>query len=183
MLLLTIALVARPFGAVAQEQVIQGTVKDSKGEPMIGATVRVKGGTGGTAVDANGNFQLSAPATKFDAHCQLHGHDEPGDTTPGQVNPERGNECQRAEPQRRSGNRLRHGPQERPHRLGGFGERGKQLTQVATSDPVQALQGPRGRRRTVTSNSGQPGSGTRIRVRGRGHHQQQPTRCTWWTAS
>jgi len=42
-----------------------------------------------------------------------------------------------------------------------------QLTQVATSDPVQALQG-RVAGVEVTSNSGQPGSGTRIRVRGVG---------------
>ena len=44
---------------------------------------------------------------------------------------------------------------------------GKQLTQVATADPVQALQG-RVAGVTITSNSGQPGSGTRIRVRGVG---------------
>ncbi|UOQ80442.1 TonB-dependent receptor [Hymenobacter sp. 5414T-23] len=42
-----------------------------------------------------------------------------------------------------------------------------QLTQVATADPVQALQG-RVAGVEVTSNSGQPGSGTRIRVRGVG---------------
>ncbi|RZK32490.1 MAG: SusC/RagA family TonB-linked outer membrane protein, partial [Hymenobacter sp.] len=42
-----------------------------------------------------------------------------------------------------------------------------QLTQVATSDAVQALQG-RVAGVEVTSNSGQPGSGTRIRVRGVG---------------
>ena len=44
---------------------------------------------------------------------------------------------------------------------------GKDLTQVATADPVQALQG-KAAGVEVTSNSGQPGAGARIRVRGVG---------------
>lgn len=45
--------------------------------------------------------------------------------------------------------------------------KGEQLIQVATVDPVQAMQG-RIAGVEITSNSGQPGSGTRIRIRGVG---------------
>jgi TonB-linked SusC/RagA family outer membrane protein len=40
---------------------VSGTVKNAKGEPLIGVTVKVKGGSGGTATQANGAFSLEAP--------------------------------------------------------------------------------------------------------------------------
>lgn len=40
---------------------VQGTVKDAAGEPVIGATVMVKGTTNGTITDFDGNFVLDAP--------------------------------------------------------------------------------------------------------------------------
>lgn len=39
---------------------IEGTVKDTSGEPVIGATVIVKGTTNGTVTDFDGNFSLTA---------------------------------------------------------------------------------------------------------------------------
>lgn len=39
---------------------IEGTVKDANGEPVIGATVMVKGTTNGTITDFDGNFSLEA---------------------------------------------------------------------------------------------------------------------------
>ena len=39
--------------------VVTGNVKDSNGDPVIGASVRVKGTTIGTVTDINGNFSLS----------------------------------------------------------------------------------------------------------------------------
>lgn len=47
--------------AVAQTQV-RGTVVDEAGEPVIGATIQVKGTSQGTVTDIDGNFNLSAPA-------------------------------------------------------------------------------------------------------------------------
>jgi TonB-linked SusC/RagA family outer membrane protein len=41
---------------------ISGTIKDDKGEPVVGASVVVKGGTGGTSSDASGNFKLQVSA-------------------------------------------------------------------------------------------------------------------------
>ena len=48
--------------ASAQTIAVQGHVKDATGEPVIGATVRVAGQTGGTVTDYDGNFTISAPA-------------------------------------------------------------------------------------------------------------------------
>lgn len=42
------------------ENVVEGTVKDEKGEPIIGATVMVKGTATGTITDFDGNFSLDA---------------------------------------------------------------------------------------------------------------------------
>lgn len=47
----------------AQEKNIRGSVKDTYGEPVIGANVMVKGTSIGAATDINGNYTLSAPAS------------------------------------------------------------------------------------------------------------------------
>ncbi len=44
------------------QQAITGSVIDASGEPIIGASVVVKGTTNGTITDFNGNFSLNAPA-------------------------------------------------------------------------------------------------------------------------
>ncbi|WP_028897265.1 TonB-dependent receptor [Prevotella sp. HUN102] len=44
----------------AQDINVTGTVKDATGEPMIGATVLVKGTSNGVVTDIDGNFALSA---------------------------------------------------------------------------------------------------------------------------
>ena len=46
--------------ANAFAQQVKGTVKDSAGEPVIGAAVVVDGTVNGTTVDLDGNFVLSA---------------------------------------------------------------------------------------------------------------------------
>ena len=47
--------------AQAQGRVVQGTVRDGKGEPLIGAGVRVKNTQIGTTADANGHFSITVP--------------------------------------------------------------------------------------------------------------------------
>ena len=47
-------------GAFAQQIAVKGVVKDTTGEPIIGANVVVKGTTNGTITDFDGNFQLNA---------------------------------------------------------------------------------------------------------------------------
>ena len=46
------------LNSFAQSISVQGTVKDTTGEPIIGANVVVKGTTNGTITDLNGQFQL-----------------------------------------------------------------------------------------------------------------------------
>ena len=48
--------------AFGQQVIVKGHVKDSTGEPVIGATVRVEGAQGGTVTDFDGNFSISADA-------------------------------------------------------------------------------------------------------------------------
>ena len=47
--------------SIAQNKVVTGTVYDEKGEPVIGATVQVKGTKTGTVTDFNGNYKLEVP--------------------------------------------------------------------------------------------------------------------------
>ena len=47
-----------PLGALAQQKMIKGQVVDDSGEAIIGATVMVKGNTGGTITDIDGNFSI-----------------------------------------------------------------------------------------------------------------------------
>lgn len=46
----------------AQNITVSGTVTDSEGEPLIGASVLVQGSSSGTATDIDGNYKLQAPA-------------------------------------------------------------------------------------------------------------------------
>lgn len=44
--------------AMQQQSSCSGNVKDSNGEPIIGATIRIEGSNGGTVTDLDGNFTL-----------------------------------------------------------------------------------------------------------------------------
>ena len=46
--------------AFAQQMTVKGIVKDTTGEPIIGANVVVKGSSNGTITDFEGNFQFNA---------------------------------------------------------------------------------------------------------------------------
>lgn len=53
------------MAAIAQSPetiTVKGQVIDQDGEPLIGATVKVKGSTGGSVTDIDGRFELTAPA-------------------------------------------------------------------------------------------------------------------------
>ena len=56
--LLIVILIAQSTSSFAQ-QVIVGTVKDSKGSPLDGATITLRGTNTSTSADANGQFKLS----------------------------------------------------------------------------------------------------------------------------
>ncbi len=52
------------MASVQQDQTIKvsGQVVDQSGEPLIGATIRLKGAQSGVVTDFDGNFEISAPA-------------------------------------------------------------------------------------------------------------------------
>lgn len=49
-----------PSQAVQQGQTVKGNVVDETGQPMIGVTVKVKGGRAATVTDLDGNFSIQA---------------------------------------------------------------------------------------------------------------------------
>lgn len=57
----TVILLSQPVSAQQVSKIYRGTVANTKGEPVAGASVVVKGRTGGTTTDAAGAFQISAP--------------------------------------------------------------------------------------------------------------------------
>ena len=61
-LMMFLALFMLGIGWVSAQVRVQGTVVDEAGEPIIGATVLVKGTNQGTVTDVDGSFTLTAPA-------------------------------------------------------------------------------------------------------------------------
>ena len=61
---LTCMLMVLTLAAWAQNKTVTGTVTDAQnGEPLIGATVTVTGGTGGAVTDFDGNFKIVVPTS------------------------------------------------------------------------------------------------------------------------
>ena len=59
---------------VMQTGTVKGQVVDATGEPVIGATVQVKGTTNGTITDFDGNFTLNnVPENKYIQSVKLNG--------------------------------------------------------------------------------------------------------------
>ena len=57
-----IAVMSVAFVALAQNQQVTGTVKDSGGNPIVGATVSVENSTVGTTTGVDGGFRIAAPS-------------------------------------------------------------------------------------------------------------------------
>ena len=152
--------------AFAQQRAVQGVVTDGKGEPLPGASVLVKGTTTGVTAGADGAFQLTLPAGATTLVISSVGSKTQEIPIGSQTNLR-----VTLDADAQSLNDVvvvGYGTARKSDLTGSVASvTGAQLTQVATSDPVQALQG-RVAGVEVTSNSGQPGSGTRIRVRGVG---------------
>ncbi len=58
-MLMSLALLAATTSIYGQKRSVSGIVTDESGAVLSGATVRVKGGNGGTHTDENGRFVLS----------------------------------------------------------------------------------------------------------------------------
>ena len=73
------------LSAFAQTSTITGVVRDSQGEPVIGAAVMVKGTTTGVMTNADGSYSIKA---KGDAVlvCQLFGYKTKEESVSGRSN-------------------------------------------------------------------------------------------------
>ncbi len=58
----TLAMFVLFTGTILAQRTISGNVSSNEGEPLIGATVQVKGTTIGTITDLEGNYTMSVPA-------------------------------------------------------------------------------------------------------------------------
>jgi TonB-linked SusC/RagA family outer membrane protein len=60
-LLLLLSMAFLTIGSALAQRTISGSIKDDKGEAMVGASVVVKGTTTGTVTDVDGKFSLNVP--------------------------------------------------------------------------------------------------------------------------
>jgi TonB-linked SusC/RagA family outer membrane protein len=145
---------------------VSGRVVDAKGEPLPGVTVLVKGTTTGANTGPDGSFSLQAPENSVLVFSFV-GYAKQEVPITGATSSLTVTLAENAQ-DLNDVVVIGYGTARKSDLTGAVASvTSAQLTQVATSDPVQALQG-RVAGVEVTSNSGQPGSGTRIRVRGVG---------------
>jgi TonB-linked SusC/RagA family outer membrane protein len=150
----------------AQAVPVTGKVVDANGTGLPGVTVLVKGTSNGTSTGADGSFTIQAPENSVLVFSFV-GYTKQELPVSGAAS---GLTVTLAESAQSLNDVvvIGYGTARKSDLTGAVASvNSAQLTQVATSDPVQALQG-RVSGVEVTSNSGQPGSGTRIRVRGVG---------------
>jgi len=150
----------------AQEQIITGKVTDEKKLPVIGATIKLKDSKSTTQTDANGYFKLSVSPNSKILQVSFVGMQ----TQEVVINQQKSFEITLMN----AVNALNdvvvvgYGTVRKKDLTGAVGSvKNEQLTQVATPDAVQALQG-RVAGVQVIANSGEPGSGATIKIRGIG---------------
>ena len=150
-----------PMGAMAQST-IKGTVNDEAGEPIIGATVKVQGTQTGAITDFNGNFSVEA-ASNATLNISYVGYITQSVSVGG-----RNNLVITLQEDNTTLNDvvvIGYGVQKKSDLTGAVASvKGEDIKNLSTSDAGAALQGK------VTGvqiiNSGSPGGGAEIRVRG-----------------
>ncbi len=150
-----------PLGAMAQST-IKGTVNDEAGEPIIGASVKVQGTQTGGITDFNGNFSVQA-----DANATLVVSYIGYTTATVKVNGRNNIVISLSEDSQTLSDVvvIGYGVQKKSDLTGAVASvKGDDIKNLSTSDAGAALQGK------VTGvqiiNSGAPGAGAEIRVRG-----------------
>jgi TonB-linked SusC/RagA family outer membrane protein len=152
--------------SVTADVTVAGRVVDAKGGGLPGVTVVVKGTTTGTGTGADGSFTLQVPENSVlvFSYVGYARQEVPITGANSNLTVTLAEDTQALNEVVVIG----YGTARKSDLTGAVASvSGAQLSQVATSNPVQALQG-RAAGVEVTSNSGQPGAGTRIRVRGVG---------------
>ena len=156
------------FGTAAYAQfTVRGMVTDAAGEPLIGATVMIKGTTTGTTTDVDGSFELNIPGQSTVLQVSYTGFQQQEVTVTA------------------ANSRVTIALQESVSELSevivvGYGEtrkealtgsvsslRSEKLEQVPLASVEQALQGNIAGLQAVMGN-GQPGANVQVRIRGIG---------------
>lgn len=158
---------ACPMKLLAQEKTVEGVIRDDKGAPLPGATVLIKGTNAAVTTDSSGHFDLRIPSGA--AQTLVVSYVGMGSKEVAISNQHAITVTLQAE-----GKGLDevvvvgYGTARKKDLTGAVASvKSQQLTQVATPDAVQAVQG-RISGVQVVANSGEPGAGAKIRIRGVG---------------
>ena len=163
-LLMLFTLLGGGFDALAQNRTISGKVVDTSGEPVIGAAVTVVGNTRiGAATDLNGQFTLAVPAGAT-INVESIGYKSQtfavGSQTNFNIVLEEDNEMLEETVV------IGYGVQRKSDLTGSVASvKSEELMDRSTSDAAAALQG-KAAGVQVYANSGAPGEGAHIRIRG-----------------
>ncbi len=162
LLFLHVLVISASFGQVK----ISGTVKDDTGSPLIGATIGVVGTTIGTIADVNGEFKLDVPSNDANIDISFVGYESKRVSVEGatsfdiilNVNVEELAEIVV----------VGYGAIRKSDLTGAVGSVDtEQMQKIATVDVNRSIQGKVAGVQVITD-SGAPGSGTAVRVRGVG---------------
>lgn len=150
--------------AVADTSItVKGMVTDEKGMPIPGATIRVKGGSQGTATDATGHFTLKAPSGTGSLQVTVVGYNNQTVAITGGLLSVK---MALAETALNETVVVGYGVQKKSVVTGAISSvRASDLESQPVTRIESALQG-RTSGVTVAQSSGQPGSGSTVRVRG-----------------
>jgi TonB-linked SusC/RagA family outer membrane protein len=151
------------------QQTVEGTVKDANsGETLVGVTVMIKGTTTGTTTDINGRYRLVTDL--LTAVSVIH-YSYIGFTTLEQITGDRTVIDVNLVPEDIILNEMvviGYGSVKKRNVLGAVSKvNNKDLTSLPVSDVAQAIQG-RAAGVQVTQNTGAPGEGVSVRIRGTG---------------
>lgn len=165
---LLMLLISSTFSLFAQ-RTVEGTVSDSKsGETLIGVAVMIKGTTTGTITDIDGKYRLASDLLTAESVIQ---YSYMGFTSSEQIAGDRTVIDVKLVPEDILLNEMvviGYGSVKKRSVLGAVAKvNNKDLTALPVSDVAQALQG-RAAGVQVTQNTGAPGEGVSVRIRGSG---------------
>ncbi|HEY2349537.1 MAG TPA: carboxypeptidase-like regulatory domain-containing protein [Puia sp.] len=164
--------------AFSQTKVVTGTILDDKGAPVQGASVAVKGAKGGTTTDATGVFTLtvSAAAKALVISSVGYNQQEIGIPADNKVAVTLVSSTQGLNDVIVIG----YGTTKRKDATGSLTTvSSKEFNQGVITSPDQLLAN-KVSGLEVTSNSGQPGSATTVRIRGNSSVRGVVIRFMWW---
>ncbi|REG90464.1 SusC/RagA family TonB-linked outer membrane protein [Flavobacterium aquicola] len=149
----------------AQDITVSGKVNDEKGMPIPGATILIKGAGTATSSDFDGKFAIKAPSTgvlvvSFVGYATLNVPISGRTQIDVKLNPESQNLNEVVV--------VGYGTQKKVLTTGAsINLKGKDITALKTGSAMEALQGI-APGISITRNSGAPGAGTRVTIRGLG---------------